>query len=147
MSDKTVSRRDWFRLRAPAENRMLSKASTGSPSPINTFQEVTQPPNHSGLDLSKLPPLSEAELDWDEVHQLIDDIRNLTDEITLMRSAEKTASRAHAREQLLAAAAALQSGQVNRIQIRYRWDGAQWIDTLERRGESFRLVRIRHEFF
>ena len=48
------------------------------------------------------------------------------------------------REQLELAHDAILDGSVGKIQIRYRWQDSLWIDTLERKDDVFRLVRIVH---
>ena len=47
-------------------------------------------------------------------------------------------------EQLRAAEPTLLSGSIPRVQIRYHWEAVNWIDTLERRDNRIRLVRIKH---
>jgi hypothetical protein len=40
----------------------------------------------------------------------------------------------------------LQAGQLRGLQVRYRYDGADWWDTLMKTSGGIRLVRIRHDF-
>lgn len=154
MTDQKLTRRDWFRLGKSHQNQLLSTqpiapASSPSqpvlPSPLKTIEH---PVNHDGLDLSQLPPMSEAKLVAQQVDELIADIRQLGTHVTLMYrgisdlySGELVGS---ALDQLLAARNELLSGRLSRVQIRYHWDGFLWIDTLEARNGNFRLVRIRH---
>ncbi len=92
--------------------------------------------------------MRESILTVDQVQQLFDDIQSLATDILLMqrtthcRQAEP--SRANKRAQLVMARDALLSGSLTRLQLRYRWNNSDWIDTLERRDQGFRLVRIVH---
>lgn len=139
MHDSTASHRDWFRLR---------------------LSQVPAPPNYHGMDLSELPPMSEAVLDGNQLNSLIQDIRLLASDITLMKqdplaarsqdkqdgtSDGKSFSQAEVANLLETAGTWLQSGQIQRLQIRYVWENSRWIDTLERKPEGFRLVRICHQ--
>lgn len=149
MTDQKLTRRDWFRLRKPHQNQLLSTqsaAATSSPTPLSSIEH---PVNHHGMDLSQLPPMSEAELVTEQVDDLIADIRQLGTHVTLMYrgiselyAGELSGS---ALDQLLAARGELLSGRLSRVQVRYQWDGYSWIDTLEARNGNFRLVRIRHD--
>lgn len=40
----------------------------------------------------------------------------------------------------------LMEGQARAVQIRYRYDGAEWWDTLIRQPNGVKIVRIRHDF-
>ncbi len=42
------------------------------------------------------------------------------------------------------ARAALLTGAIARIQIRYRWQDTLWIDTLESKPDGYRIIRIAH---
>lgn len=155
MTDQKLTRRDWFRLRKPHQNQLLgtqpntTSSSSEQPVSLSPLKTIEHPVNHDGMDLSQLPPMSEAELVAQQVDDLIADIRQLGTHVTLMYrgisdlySGELVGS---ALDQLLAARNELLSGRLSRIQIRYHWDGFFWIDTLEARNGNFRLVRIRHE--
>ena len=165
--DSKMSRRDWFRLRprlsesggteskGTGSNRIESnatetnKAVNHSMGEVpNGLQAIAHPVNHDGMDLSELPPMREALLSEEQVRQLFSDIESLASDVLLMqrsaRSQRATASRATTAEQLRTARDTLLSGSVPRIQIRYHWQEANWIDTLERRDNGVRLVRITH---
>jgi hypothetical protein len=143
---KKLSRRDWFRLRIPHQNRLLSdsEATSGSES----LKPIVHPPNHDGMDLSDLPPMREAILAADQVNELFDDIEKLTTDVLLMQrthgSPRANASRADTSSQLGFAKSSLLSGQLQRLQVRYRWKDSLWIDTLTAQGDGYRLVRIAH---
>lgn len=161
MSDNNkMSRRDWFRLRPRHDkpesppSEALADASTDGDCSMgeapNGLQPIAQPENHDGMDLSELPPMREALLSEEQVRQLFNDIAAHASNVLLMqrsaRSRRATASAASTAttEQLTTACESVVSGNVPRIQIRYDWQAANWIDTLERREDGFRLVRITH---
>lgn len=151
MSDPAqLTRRDWFRLsvgRSPAASGKRSTAHSMGEAP-ETLQPIAHPENHDGLDLSELPPMREALLSAEQIRQLFADIGELGENILLMRrtagSRRAAGAEATSPADLLAARDALLNGQVPRLQIRYRWRDADWIDTLEARESAFRLVRIAH---
>jgi hypothetical protein len=89
-----------------------------------------------------LPALQDALLDGDTLEALFRDLVGLVEiqEILL-----KGASRSHALERsasLDEARAALEQGAVIGVQIRYRYQGGDWWDTLLRTPQGIRLVRI-----
>lgn len=147
MSDSPkLSRREWFRLRVPHQNRLLDDAA--QPTRNDVLKPIEHPPNHDGLDLSELPPMREALLTIEQVEELFTDIRNLATDVLLMQRStgaqRATASRAETIEQLVLAKTSLLSGRVKRVQIRYRWQDSLWIDTLSSQPEGYRLIRIAH---
>lgn len=161
--DSKMSRRDWFRLRprrpdSDTPTNVTASESLSEP-PIatehsmgeapNGLQPIAQPDNHDGMNLSELPPMREALLSEVQVRQLFSDIEALASDVLLMqrsaRSQRATASKATTAEQLRTAQDTLLSGTVPRLQIRYHWQEANWIDTLERRDEGVRLIRIVHD--
>ena len=150
MSDaKKMSRRDWFRLARRAKTDGANPSADNSMGDrADGLEPIERPVNHDGMDLSQLPPLREASLTADQVNQLFADIQELASDILLMqrstRSPRATASRATTVEQLHSAREAILNGTIPRLQIRYRWEAANWIDTLQSNGEEFRLVRIQH---
>ncbi len=93
----------------------------------------------------ELPPLHTGTLDATQVEQLLVDIETCTEVLEIL---PKYASQGYAPE-----AARLTLGQarellatraVRGLQLRYRYDGAEWWDTLLSQGEFYRVVRIRH---
>ena len=134
-TQKTMSRRDWFRLRRPKVE--LMGAQQASP-----LQPAEQPPNHDGMDLSDLPPMHEAILTDSQIRSLFTDIEECAADIRLIsRRGPETNNQAPS---LRDATDHFLSGRVNKLQIRYYWQSANWIDTLEKQAEGFRLVRIQH---
>ena len=87
----------------------------------------------------ELPPIREAFLTPRSLDALFADLAQYTRNVRLTMSAKSTTpvALATAHEQLA-------SGQITKLQIRYEWEQTSWIDTLERRGSGFRLVRIQH---
>jgi hypothetical protein len=157
--DPKMSRRDWFRLRPrPAESNDKVSESKSDKTPNgpehsmgetpNGLQAIAQPVNHDGMDLAELPPMREALLSEEQVRQLFSDIESLGSDVLLMqrsaRSQRAAASTVTTEKQLRLAQATLLSGDVPRVQIRYHWQEANWIDTLERRDDGVRLIRIAH---
>jgi hypothetical protein len=150
MPAQDMTRRDWFRLRrrqAEPDTHYGDKTSlVGNAS--SALQAIPQPVNHDGMDLSQLPPMREALLSEEQVMQLFGDIETCASDIRLMqrspRAQRATATGATTSEQLQTARDSLLSGGIPRVQIRYRWQDSDWIDTLESRTEGFRLVRIVH---
>jgi hypothetical protein len=153
-----ISRRDWFRLKpvpAVTETPPVNAVAASSSQPLHSMgqaqeglQPVELPENHGGINLAELPPMRECMLSEEQVRQLFADIVSQASEILLMQRLPNT-QRASAPtlstpEQLRAAQVSLLSGSVPRLQIRYHWQEVNWIDTLERRADGIRLVRIKH---
>ncbi len=156
-----MTRRDWFRLRKTIDesaslgsNASPLREDVRNPSASNpdlgsasTMQPIAHPPNHDGMDLAKLPPMREAQLALDEVLALLADIEMHGTEVQLLQRDRSTASRRESTSSEMAFQLAKQgitSGSIVRLQLRYSWQGSLWIDTLEARDASFRLVRIEH---
>ena len=94
------------------------------------------------LSTESLPALQDALLDPETLGMLFRDLSGLVeiDEILL-----KGELRSHASERSVSleeARAALEHGRVMGVQIRYRYEGSPWWDTLLRTPQGFRLVRI-----
>ncbi|QDS98798.1 hypothetical protein [Adhaeretor mobilis] len=136
-----MSRRDWFRLRKPvAPPKPHTKLGDQPQIPLAAAEE---PVNHGGVDLSALPPMHEALLNAGEVTSLFSDLAQHATAVQLItrRGAGVTPDQS---EKLAAARDQLLDGTVRKLQVRYQWDSSRWIDTLERRPDGFRLVRIQH---
>ena len=145
-----MSRRDWFRLRPrrTESNTAVNRVDHSMGEKSHGLQPIDQPVNHDGMDLSELPPMREARLSKEQVCQLFSDIETLASDILLMqrshRSQHASASKATTAQQLQTARASLLSGRIPRVQIRYHWQDANWIDTLEHGNDDVRLIRIAH---
>ncbi len=150
MSDSArLSRRDWFRLRVPNLNPPSAderRATVGEQAV--GLNPVAHPPNHDGMNLADLPPMREAMLSAEQVTEVFSDIEQLATDVMLMqrssRSASTSVSKADTSRSLQVALTSLLLGAIPRVQLRYQWQGALWIDTLEGKPSGYRLVRITH---
>ncbi len=158
-TEEIMNRRDWFRLRGANRKTLQSEDTSGqneshaslSSNPdlgaTSSMQPIALPPNHDGMDLAKLPPMREAQLRLDEVLELLNDIETHATEIQLLQREQSLVSnRVHnnPKEGIERAMQALSHASIARLQIRYSWQDALWIDTLETTSNGFRLVRIEH---
>jgi hypothetical protein len=134
-----LSRRDWFRLRLPKpEPDLLGADESGE------MQPVADPPNHDGLDLSELPPVHEAILQPEQIRALFQDLeRHATNVQLLARGASATDE--ELAEYLHRTCEGLIEGRIKKLQVRYVWQEARWIDTLELKPNGIRIVRIKHD--
>jgi hypothetical protein len=93
------------------------------------------------------PALHEAVLSAEEVRQLFAD---LTEHAELIEIGLKGETRTHQEPAeglgLAEALAVVEQRAARGVQIRYRYQGAQWWDTLMIQPGGVRLVRIRHDF-
>lgn len=92
-----------------------------------------------------LPPIHVADIDRDKLGELFTDVEALGEqlEIVLKRGAEARVD-AGPCASLAQAMELLTCGTVLGVQLRYRFEGADWWDTLMRTPTGFRLVRIQH---
>ncbi len=100
----------------------------------------------NGSEDPPLPPMSEAVLTDEQLAALFDDLRRLVriDGIVIRDGSGRARDVAGA--ELLDEAHAMLTGRMVRgVQIRYRYDGAAWCDTLMPVALGIRLVRIRHD--
>lgn len=96
----------------------------------------------------KLPDLNQAMLDWPGVEALLRDIAacaQVTEVVPKALAQGYVAEDAGALT-LADARRLLEERAVRGLQFRYRYDGADWWDTLMVLAEGWRLVRIRHDF-
>ncbi|MFO1514468.1 MAG: hypothetical protein U1F83_16430 [Verrucomicrobiota bacterium] len=98
-------------------------------------------------DAPTLPELHSSSLDDAQVAQLLADIEVCT-ELTeiLPKFAAQQRVPDTAAVTLTQAREWLTTRAVRGLQLRYRYDGADWWDTLMQDGDRYRIVRIRHEF-
>jgi len=133
-----MSRRDWFRLSKPEtpQKKLGTEKQSG-------MKSVEEPVNHGGVDLASLPPMHEAILNAKEVASLFGDLQQQAIAVQLIarRAAGNTPDQS---ADLSSACDHLLGGKVRKLQIRYEWQNARWIDTLESLPNGFRLVRIQH---
>lgn len=88
-----------------------------------------------------LPELHQGELDEGTLRALFDDLERHTEVLDVLVKGAGYANEAPV--PLREAQAALTSGAVRGVQVRYRWDGAEWRDTLMRTAGGVRVVRMR----
>lgn len=97
----------------------------------------------------ELPDLQQSVLDPDTLAQLFSDLGSLTE---ILEVIPKALAESYVPESseigLDEGRRMLLSGVVRGLQIRYRYQGSQWWDTLLPDAESggFRIVRIQHDF-
>jgi hypothetical protein len=91
-----------------------------------------------------LPRLQEALLDVGTLEQLARDLQSFAqvDEVLLKGGAVAMTSGRPV--SLPEALEALRQGRALGVQVRYRYDGTSWWDTLMRTPQGIRLVRIEH---
>lgn len=108
-------------------------------------EPVPTPTNET--DTPALPELHSSSLDDAQVAELLADIEactKLTEILPKFAAQQRvpdmtSVTLAQAREWLATRA-------VRGLQLRYRYDGADWWDTLMQDGDRYRIVRIRHDF-
>lgn len=114
---------------------------------MNPNPEAPVPPPPPEDAPLKLPDLNMTLLDADQIEQLFRDIEQCAQITEII---PKYAERGHVPDSagvtLAEARQLLANRSVRGLQIRYRYDGADWWDTLMLTGGQFRLVRIRHDF-
>ncbi len=102
---------------------------------------MTQPTFEDG---PPVPLMTEGLIDAATLQQLMRDLQAAA-QVTEVR--EKSGPIAYAAEGTITLETAierLQSGQTRAIQVRYRFDGFDWTDTIMALPNGFRVVRCRH---
>jgi len=97
-----------------------------------------------GLDGPQLPELCEGVLDVSQVERLFTELAALTQVVAIL---EKGGAQEYGHTKgfdLETARRRLLSRQCCALQIRYRFDGAEWTDTLLSTAAGIRAVRCRH---
>jgi hypothetical protein len=150
MTSKKLSRRDWLGLRfakksaSRRENELNSRHHLAA----HGLTPIAAPPSFDNLEPSQFPQLREAMLTTDQVEELFSDIQQFATDVTFVRKLSvgknQRTTGADSTAQLSSVKVSLLTGKLARLQIRYRWQSETWIDTLERQGSNFRLVRIAH---
>lgn len=87
------------------------------------------------------PDVLRAELAPDDARRLLDEVARIAT-IRAVREAGASESATLAPEEFAAASARLLGGATRRLQVQYRHDGIDWIDTYLAGGPGFRLVRV-----
>jgi len=93
-----------------------------------------------------LPDLQQAVLDEVTLADLFRDIELATELIGVTRKDGPESRAAEEPLTLVEAHELLRTGQTRSVQLRYRYEGTQWWDTLIRTPTGVRLVRVRHDF-
>lgn len=111
---------------------------------MNPETPLPPPPEDAPL---VLPDLNMTLLDAAQVEQLLRDIEVCTHITGII---PKFAARGYVPDSasvtLAEARELLATRAVRGLQLRYRYEGADWWDSLMLVGDHFRLVRIRHDF-
>jgi hypothetical protein len=97
------------------------------------------------LGAEELPQLQESFLDEETLERLVRDIRELTTVDEVMLKGGAMAMTSGQSVPLPEAVELLRQGRVQGVQIRYRYDGSHWWDTLMRAPQGIRLIRIQHQ--
>ena len=93
-----------------------------------------------------LPDLHEGSLDPETLRLLCTEVASHGTAIEVALKGQATARAQGATTSPMEACEALLRGDVRGVQLRYRFEGAEWWDTLLRRPDGFQLVRIRHDW-
>jgi hypothetical protein len=136
-----MSRRDWFRLRSSTAKASTPQRLGADEAP--KLRSIEEPVNHGEVDLASLPPMHEAILDATEISALFSDLEHHATNVQLIARSATGPPSDHS-PQLRTACDHLLAGKVRKMQVRYEWQNARWIDTFEQQPGGFRLVRIRH---
>lgn len=94
-----------------------------------------------------LPPVQQAILDAETLAALVRDLNECAQiDDVLLKGDAPTMIATSQREivQLDDAVLRMQRGEVRGVQVRYRYDGQSWCDTLMHGSEGVRLTRIQH---
>ena len=91
----------------------------------------------------QLSDLTRAELDPQLLDALLDDLTRHTQimEVTVKGGEFSRAEKAPV--SLQEAIEALRGGRIRGVQVRYRWQGEEWLDTLLANAGQFRIVRLK----
>lgn len=90
-----------------------------------------------------VPPMWQAGLDAAALEQLFADLIASAEVLSVQG---KVGAGRYASDEPLTPASArerLARGEITGVQLRYRYDGQEWVDTLLRVADAFRLVRCR----
>ena len=98
------------------------------------------------IEAPKLAELQDAILDAETLECLFRDLELCTEILGVMPRRARNQMVPDVNVTLSDAKALLMGGAVSGVQIRYRYEGGEWWDTLMRLPQGVRLVRIRHEF-
>lgn len=144
----SVSRRELFRnLGRSGEPKWLGEPhSVQTPADETLREPLPEQPVSADDEPYELPPVRQAILDDAELAALFRDLEHSATDVQWNRrvAVSKGSANGSPTGQLRAVHQALRDGSLARVQIRYRWRGAFWIDTLHRVDQAYRLVRVAH---
>lgn len=92
-----------------------------------------------------LPELRQADLDAAELRALVDDLAAHASVRAVVARGAAGAPGDGGPVELDRVPALLGSGAVRAVQVRYTYQGAEWVDTLTAGGGGVRLIRMRQE--
>jgi hypothetical protein len=90
-----------------------------------------------------LPELTQSELDGETLVSLVQDLTSQTQILEVLTKGGLCARADKTELTLEEAVTALCAGAVRGVQIRYVWEGTQWLDTLINNQGTIRIVRTR----
>jgi hypothetical protein len=112
----------------------------------DTFHEPSAGKGATLNEGTALPELQHATLDAATVEQLFHDIEHCTEVIEVIPKFSRGAYVSVASIGLQEGKERLLGGELRALQLRYRYAGAEWWDTLMATPAGLRLVRIEHHF-
>jgi len=92
-----------------------------------------------------LAPLQITELDRETLNELVTDIEALGEELDIIVKRGAGYVESHGEISIANAVELLTRGLAHGVQLRYRYRGVDWWDTLLRTADGVRLVRIQQE--
>ncbi|HVK17533.1 MAG TPA: hypothetical protein VM533_11345 [Fimbriiglobus sp.] len=101
----------------------------------------TEPLPRPGGDGPPVPPLWQATFDADHLAQLFADLASAAEVLSVQGKADPRRYAAADPLTLDAAHRRLLDGDLVGVQVRYRYDGQEWTDTILRAAGGYRLVR------
>ena len=94
----------------------------------------------------KLAELTHSTLDNLTLQRLLEDLTSLTEILEVTTKGGEFCRAKRSPQTLGLAVEALQAGQIRGVQIRYRWQQEEWLDTLLAGPAGLRIVRVKVEF-
>lgn len=92
-----------------------------------------------------VPLMTEGTIEAATLRQLAADLQASAEVLSVREKAAPGLFAASEEFPLVSALERLCSGAARSVQIRYRYDGREWTDTLFALGSAFRVVRCRHD--
>ncbi|MFO0739660.1 MAG: hypothetical protein U0270_27425 [Labilithrix sp.] len=92
-----------------------------------------------------LAPLQIADLDGDKLAELFTDVDALGERVEVVLKRGPARVESHDNTSLASAMQLLTQGRVQGVQLRYRYRGVEWWDTVMRTSDGYRLVRMQQD--